>query len=245
MKKLIVIMAVIVVLAAGTVAWANVANSKHNLSNSNPGIGAHTTDVNATVCGFCHIPHGGDISLSGGYARPLWARQSGLANYTVYGDLDANPGGNGKTLSNTTVEQPGANSITCLSCHDGTVALGIMYKNGVATSSYTMVTNVTNNKLDFGAFSGAYNPVIGGASGDDLTNDHPIGMVYPNAGGTQAGLVTLATAQTNGFRFYTYPSGRSNSMECGTCHDPHQTNNGFSPFLRVAASALCQGCHNK
>lgn len=241
MKKALILVVVLVFVAMAGVALADVANSRHNLSASGT-LGPKTNDPAATVCGFCHIPHGGDTSIAG---LPLWSRDiSGIGPYAVYGDLNGLAGGNGATLSGTTVEQPGANSLTCLSCHDGTVGLGVTYKNGVQATNFAMIGNggfvTAGNALDWAGYVTAYNPVIGGSAGDDLMNDHPVGIVYTPAA-TFAGLDTVANAQAAGFRFYNYPAGRTNSMECGSCHDPHDAS--FGSFLRVAPASLCQGCH--
>jgi predicted CXXCH cytochrome family protein len=88
----------------------------------------------------------------------------------------------------------------------------------------------------YNASGSAYNPVIGGPAGDDLTNDHPVGMLYTPG---MAGLGPIADAETSGFIFYDYGAGKR--LECGSCHDPHNTD--YGSFLRRPKTNLCQDCH--
>ena len=94
---------------------------------------------------------------------------------------------------------------------------------------------------------------IGGVTGDDLTNDHPIGFSYTGAqtdlGDTKLHSETLVnTNSANRIRFF----GSTKKVECSTCHDPHientpSVNPNQIPFLVMAndGSKLCLACHNK
>jgi hypothetical protein len=64
------------------------------------------------ICVYCHTPHGANPNP----ALPLWNRTIVSTVYTTY-----NQGGSA-TLTQE-VSQPGANSLTCLSCHDGQTAI--------------------------------------------------------------------------------------------------------------------------
>jgi len=232
MKRLGLFFLVAACILVAAVAFAGISSTKHNLTSSNT-TSTHTTDTNATLCGFCHIPHGGDTTVSN---APLWARQ--LRNtttnpYTVYGG--------GTTLGGTTVGQPGTNSLTCLSCHDGTVGLGVTYKNGVQATNYPM-TSPTTGMLDAdNSFANWFDPTTGYApniagAGNDLTNDHPVGLIYDP---TKAGLDTLANAQSRGYKFY---GASSNRVECASCHDPHISTT--TKFKRdISGVDFCVGCH--
>ena len=94
MKKALILVLALALLVVATSAFATVANTKHNLSAS--GAFTHTTNAGATVCGFCHIPHGGSIGVSG---APLWARNFPVGPYQLYGG--------GATLQGTTINTPG------------------------------------------------------------------------------------------------------------------------------------------
>ena len=91
-----------------TLGAETVVNSKHNLSASGPGTIKATAE--SEICIFCHTPHNASP------AAPLWNRASSGAVYVPYDSpsLTANPG------------QPTGSSRLCLSCHDGTLALGMV-----------------------------------------------------------------------------------------------------------------------
>lgn len=239
MKKTIILLAVVaLVLVAGS-AFAGIALTKHNMTTGNTTSSIHDSSGTATLCGFCHIPHGGNTSIAG---LPLWGRQTPATVYQVYGGGGASTG---NTLSGTQVNQPGAFSLTCLSCHDGTLAIGVNYMNGAQTASYPMVTGageltgyLSGNNMAFIPAT-AYNPMINeSGAGGGLQNDHPVGMQYRGVAATLAGLTDLATASGLGFKFF---GAASDQMECATCHDPHTSVQ--VRFLRIAPANLCQDCH--
>lgn len=90
-----------------------IVNTRHNLTQSFLGAGNVIMDITRNqygeVCVYCHTPHGANTSI----AAPLWNRTNKTNTYTLY---------NSVTLTQT-VGQPGTNSLTCLSCHDGTVGI--------------------------------------------------------------------------------------------------------------------------
>jgi len=114
MKRRIGLM-VALVMVAGSV-WAerisDIRNTPHNLSVSGPGTVKATSETQ--VCVFCHTPHGATQGVT-----PLWNRQLSNQTYTPYtsSSLDAN-------AIQGSLDQPGGSSKLCLSCHDGTIALG-------------------------------------------------------------------------------------------------------------------------
>ena len=83
-----------------------VAETVHNLSVSGPGEIRATSEER--ICIFCHAPHLATPQT------PLWNHRDSRASYLVYesSTLDA------------LVDQPTGASRMCLSCHDGTIALG-------------------------------------------------------------------------------------------------------------------------
>jgi len=96
----------------------SIANTRHNLTQRPAGGGINNQIMNpyrndyGEVCVYCHTPHGANTTLS----APLWNRTNPGNSYTVYNLVGGQATGN-------PVTQPGANSLTCLSCHDGTVAV--------------------------------------------------------------------------------------------------------------------------
>ena len=81
----------------------------HNLT---PGSGSSVTTQGSLGCTFCHAPHSG---LGG--ITPLWNQKLSTQSYSPY---------NSTTYHQTGNTQPplGVTSSLCLSCHDGTVAVG-------------------------------------------------------------------------------------------------------------------------
>jgi hypothetical protein len=120
----------VVALWAGT-AWAqadlpsrfsnqgSVSNTRHNLTQRNAtGFlpSGSPIDLNRNdygeVCVYCHTPHGGNSAVT----LPLWNRTIKATAYTTYAAL-------GSSSLTQPVSQPGPNSLSCLSCHDGQVAM--------------------------------------------------------------------------------------------------------------------------
>lgn len=178
-------------------AGAGISGTKHDFSAAGYG--------STQLCIFCHAPHNAQTIAE----APLWNHQSTVATYTLY---------SGPGTMNATVGQPGAVSKLCMSCHDGTVAIGNF---GTITTDTHYVTGKS-------------------LMGTNLSNDHPIGFTYDAALVTaDKGLVAPATVVAAGLPLFT------NKMECSTCHGVHDNTN--TPFLRKtnAASALCLTCHIK
>ena len=251
MKKVIIIVVALTFVIFATSAFATIANTRHNLTTG--GGFTRTTDATASLCGFCHLPHGGNTSIA---SLPLWARSMPALTFTPYGA--------GSTLTGTPVGQPGTYSLTCLSCHDGSIGLGTIVKNGV-TSSFAMTTTLPGGLTAGGAFqatnidpTNGYSPYVG----KDLQNDHPVGFQFPVAGyGVNGGVPGISLTVNNtgvaGLSDLTgnvsgasYPvfqyTGVVDAFECATCHDPHLEATGTTQtkFLRAANATICQDCHN-
>ena len=98
----------------------SIANSRHNLTQQTAGPPSFGSSVAiwmntmrndyTEVCVYCHTPHGANTTI----AAPLWNRTNKGNTYTLY---------NIPLTSGQTATQPGVSSLTCLSCHDGTVAI--------------------------------------------------------------------------------------------------------------------------
>lgn len=178
-------------------AGAGISGTKHDFSAAGYG--------STQLCIFCHAPHNAQTIPE----APLWNHQSTTATYTLY---------SGPGTMNAIVGQPGPVSKLCMSCHDGTVAIGNF---GTITTDTHYVTGKS-------------------LMGTNLSNDHPIGFIYDAALVTaDKGLVAPTTVVAAGLPLF------SSKMECSTCHGVHDNVN--SPFLRKtnAASALCLTCHIK
>jgi predicted CXXCH cytochrome family protein len=123
---------------------------------------------------------------------------------------------------NATPGAPSGVSLMCLSCHDGTVAIDSFGTSPTTTISVTGVFN----------------------KGTDLSNDHPISMIYDVAD-TGLNPVTDPSGTVAGGDIDTDLLFGGN-VECASCHDPHD-DAGVSNFLvkSNAASDLCLTCHAK
>ena len=98
----------------------SIANTRHNLTLSyNIAAGGQGLIMNfarnnyGAICVYCHTPHGANKQAG---AAPLWNRTVNPGNYTIY-DRETTLGLAGR------IGLPGPNSLTCLSCHDGTIAI--------------------------------------------------------------------------------------------------------------------------
>ena len=91
-----------------------IINTRHNLTMSYlPPDSILTMDTYRNnygeICVYCHTPHGANTQI----ALPLWNRSIPATTYNTY---------NSSTITQP-VSQPGPNSLSCLSCHDGTVSI--------------------------------------------------------------------------------------------------------------------------
>jgi len=186
----------------------SIIDSKHNLSVSGPG--TIKAIFETRVCIFCHAPHHArtDISL-------LWNRQDSTTTYVPYQS----------STMYATVGQPTGSSKLCLSCHDGTIALGAL----VSTSQEI-------------AFAGGvrFFPDIASKLGTDLSDDHPISFVYDS---------NLALSNVELEQPLSLPAhislDNNQQLQCTTCHDPHDNTYGDFLVMTNASSALCTSCHIK
>ncbi len=184
-----------------------ILTSAHNLSAAG---GAQVRAVSeAEVCIFCHTPHGSAP------IQPLWNRHVPVNAYTVYSSssLDAIPG------------QPTGSSKLCLSCHDGTIALGSVLSRGQTVAMAGGITTLPPGQNNLGT---------------DLSDDHPVSFRYDAA---------LAARDTKlkdpGNLGSSVKLDMRRELQCTSCHDAH--NNQFGKFLVMdnSASQLCNTCHSR
>lgn len=238
----------------------NVSRTIHNLSSVPNtegwdtvtgifGYEAYATDEDE-VCIFCHTPHGGRLE------GPLWNRALGPNNAFTHYDSSTLTAA---AANQSRVVQP--ESLFCLSCHDGSVAVDR------ATNRVLNPSNDIGQPMNLGVGDRSVEvPIqmflpsrIGQNLNTfnmegDLADDHPISFSYTAAEGdaNETGLHPVATAEGNGVRFF----GASKYVECSSCHDPHvayetslypSADPDYKPFLITpnTGSDLCLACHNK
>jgi len=182
-----------------------IVNTKHNLAVSGPGDIRSATETE--ICDFCHAPH----SVMG--ETPLWNHRMPTTAYTPYSSA---------TLK-ATVGQPTGSSRLCLSCHDGTVAVGMV-------GTRRTPVPLRNGTLTM--------PSGGSRLGTDLSGHHPISFTYDSVLATRQGELRDPRALNREVRV-----DHNQQMQCTSCHDPH--NNQYGQFLVKpnTASALCLECH--
>ncbi len=232
MKKiLLVVLVLAVALMTATSAFAVIANSKHDLSvtSTNGGIKASTTSLSS--CQFCHTPH---LRLNAATVNaPLWNRSMATYNYTLYTGVSG------------TMNQPGAASLTCLSCHDGVQSVASVLVGGPAAGFTAAIGTQMLAGGQLGLPANNNNNLT-----TNLSNEHPIGVTY--AAGGNAGLATVGGTSDGssvevvvgrGWRIYGATIATS-KVECGSCHDPHTTVAAQHPFLKGAAATICSDCHS-
>jgi predicted CXXCH cytochrome family protein len=139
---------------------------------------------------------------------------SGVTNYIVYSSA---------TLK-AVVGQPNGSSRLCLSCHDGTVALG-------SVSSFTTPIQMQNGVTTM--------PSGSGNLGTDLSGDHPISFVYNSALVAQDPTLNDPTTLTGPAKL-----DATGQMQCDSCHNPHDDQFGNFLVMDNSGSALCLVCHN-
>jgi len=144
--------------------YGDVVGSPHDLTTG--GTAQSTTGVTDEVCVFCHTPHGSDVNAP----VPLWNKVLGTpGSYTQYSTL--------QTPSFDSAEAPvGSVSLACLSCHDGTQAMDVVVN--LPGSNGWSATGTEIDPIGIGTMIGTPVPNLE----TDLTNDHPISIVYGGGG---------------------------------------------------------------
>lgn len=217
------LLAVVASIASSVVTAqpSQVASTVHNLSVSGPGEIRALTETE--VCKFCHIPHNPVLR------EPLWGHR--LSSAQEYRTPDLSRSGR-RTV---TVPQPNGSSRLCLSCHDGTVALGEVGGEPVPIAM---------------AGPQRLGPGHRGFLGTDLSGSHPISFVVPDGdppdqpADRDMGLRPLSLIRSDP-DVELDPQGR---MQCTTCHDPH-ADRYYQPdrvphfWVKPTVTQVCLTCH--
>ncbi|MDH4229777.1 MAG: hypothetical protein OEW11_08560 [Nitrospirota bacterium] len=258
------LLALVALVTVGVAGAGTIIGSRHDLSHFNQrGYGGSPTgpmqgftfNDYREACIYCHTPHNGSP------VAPLWNRNlSDTVGYSMYSSPNFNSG---------PVAAPDGISLACLSCHDGTVAVDdvrnkpqyhkwsdsqVHYKmdaTDAARGSESCAKCHSRAEGGIGGVNAAHDASIRYLT-QNLRDDHPISMVYPNRRvDPQFHQPPLdkgdgGRAFENGIQTY-----EGNKVQCATCHDIHNpdedNSEGRDPFLRVSnqGSALCLTCHEK
>lgn len=183
----------------------------HNMSVTS---GSSVTTQGSLGCTFCHAPHSGV-----GGNTPLWNQTLSTQTYTPYTSTTYKQQGSAQPIL-------GKATSLCLSCHDGTVAIG-------QTAAYgTIPATGTLNNLD--------------AFGTNLGGSHPFNLVLPikDAPDLAASLasqgITADPAQAVKLV--------AGNVECTSCHNAHvQGIDTVAQKFLVRDSSngqMCFACHD-
>ncbi|MBU1650393.1 MAG: cytochrome c3 family protein [Proteobacteria bacterium] len=206
---------------------AAVKNTHHDFSNSG-------LTNNGETCVVCHTPHNANTTVS---QSPLWNHQVTVNSYTLYNS----------STSDATATQPTSITRLCLSCHDGTVALGSFGEN----TGTTYMRDQTSRAV----------PI---SIGTALYNHHPVAITYDSALASQDGGLYNPDVHPSGLGgTISHDLLNGGVMECSSCHDVHVARgtgnctdchdftypsyylNTKSLVKSNVGSALCFTCHKK
>ena len=207
------------------------------------------------VCTFCHTPHRAQQT------KLLWNHTLSSQTYS-WQDTTVTTGGT--PLPTFDANWQGV-SKNCLSCHDGTVAIG-----DVAWFDAT-----PNQNLFIDTHSAPTDPYLitfANPGSGDMDGNHPVAHPFPfqGAASTYNSVTTGAPAVLSGWQpdpeslgirlFNDDGSGNvsagavvgQSGIECSSCHDPHNTAGKVVDvyFLRGTLTGndtnyICLKCHNK
>jgi hypothetical protein len=197
------------VVAGGS---GSVFDSKHNLSTS--GKGEIKSYTESRVCIFCHSSH--NAAKEG----PLWNHKTTTpGKFRTYqrSTLDATP------------EQPNGATKLCLSCHDGTIAVGAVK----GLSQPIALRNV-----------GPAGRIPGGKKsnlGTDLSGTHPVSIKFEQSSALTDKHLRWPPLDPNG----TVGADADGFVQCTACHDPHDDSKSEKyPFWKKATfDEVCLVCH--
>ncbi len=191
-----------------TAAYADdsIVNSAHDLSAMGPGP-IRAVDE-SRICIFCHTPH------NAAPQTPLWNRENPRTHYRIYES----------STTDARIDQPSGPSKMCLSCHDGSMALGNVLSAPTPHPIVTTARTIPPGTKDLT---------------NDLSDDHPVGFRYDRA-------LANADSQVRPPEVISgeLPLGAHGEVHCTTCHDPHD--NELGSFLRISdrMATICVTCHD-
>jgi predicted CXXCH cytochrome family protein len=180
----------------------------HNLG---PGTTSPISGARPDSCSYCHAPHSG-LNIG------LWNQKLTTQTYTTYASNTEKNTGKQPTLGYSTNQ--------CLSCHDGTVAVGTTVVYGQLLTHGSMYPQ----------------DVFGG----NMQTSHPFSMTLP----LKDNVDLVATLTSSGKTADTSGAVRliHGNVECTSCHNPHvQARDTLSLNFLVKDSSsgqLCLACHD-
>lgn len=206
-----ILLAGLMLLLADATLHAQFPGDVLGVHNLGPGSKSPIIGARPDACVYCHAPHSG-LNIG------LWNQKLTTQSYTTYtSDTESNKG-----------RQPtlGYSSNQCLSCHDGTVAVGATVAYGQVTTSGSMYST--------------------DVFGSNMQTSHPFSLVTP----LKDSVDLAASLVANGKTADTTGAVRliGGNVECTSCHNPHvQAKDLVSQNFLVkdsSSGALCLACHD-
>jgi predicted CXXCH cytochrome family protein len=216
-----------------------IVTTKHNLSSTGTGINKSNE---TEICVFCHTPHGANTQAQ----APLWNKATNTGTYTTYADTGSGSLDGG-------ILAVGSVSLACLSCHDGTQALDTVINapgSGGFNAAGARIPGVTWTGANVDPTTGRLTATAVTNLGTDLSNDHPVGIVYggynPGTGVIDPDFIAPTKHQTLNRWWVTTqgnnPATRSKSDLALYTRSGTAANNGVTytnaPFVE------CASCHD-
>ncbi|NWF75158.1 MAG: hypothetical protein HXY53_01055 [Nitrospirae bacterium] len=196
-----------------------------------------TGDVKAVsetqICIFCHTPHNASP------AKPLWNHEiTAVVNYINYWS---------PTLQSysSEAEAPPIDGFSklCLSCHDGTVAIGSIISrwDEIQMISITDVLDASGRLIRGPGYLGT-----------DLSGGHPISIIFDeilaNKRNTSDPPLSRLKWPINDPYVKLHPTQNGYGVQCTSCHDPHTNRaaGGWPPFWnKTTHDEVCIVCHEE
>ena len=205
------LLAGLTVLFTGAALRAQIAGDVLGMHNLGPSGGSPITGARPDACAYCHAPHSG---MNVG----LWNQKLTTQNYTTY---------TSNTEKNTTTQPVlGSDSNHCLSCHDGTVAMGTTVAYGSVATHGSMYSS--------------------DVFGSNMQTSHPFSLALP----IKDNIDLVSSLVANGTTADSTKAIRliNGNIECTTCHNPHvqaidQVSQNFLA-KNGANGQICLACHD-
>ena len=190
---------------------SSIVNSPHNLSVSGPGDIKSLKETR--ICIFCHSSH--NASSEG----PLWNH------------VTTNPG-KFKAYERSTLkglpEQPNGATKLCLSCHDGTIAVGAVHgiPGGIGMQGVGADGGIPVNRRS--------------NLGTDLSGTHPVSIRFKQDQALQKSSLRWPPTDPQN----EVGVDADGFVQCTSCHDAHGSRSKKLPFWnKETFGQVCKVCH--